>query len=120
MRAALTGAHLLGIATARYVLRIERLASADRESLVGHLAPVVQRISPASCTAVTSRRAPTPATAALGSPRSRVGAHMCRTADQGAVDSDWTPRGTNICQSPRCRRARRAREHRCAPGAGSA
>jgi len=43
LRAALTGAHLLGIATARYVLRIERLASADRESLVGHLAPVVQR-----------------------------------------------------------------------------
>ncbi|AQZ63427.1 hypothetical protein BKM31_19910 [[Actinomadura] parvosata subsp. kistnae] len=43
LRANLTGAHLLGIATARYVLRVEPLASLDRERLVAIQAPVVQR-----------------------------------------------------------------------------
>ncbi|MEU6724853.1 TetR family transcriptional regulator [Nonomuraea wenchangensis] len=43
LRANLTGAHLLGIATARYVLRVEPLASLERERLVAILAPLVQR-----------------------------------------------------------------------------
>ncbi|MBE1583764.1 hypothetical protein ACFPOI_33545 [Nonomuraea angiospora] len=43
LRANLTGAHLLGVATARYVLRVEPLASLDRERLVAVQAPVVQR-----------------------------------------------------------------------------
>ncbi|MCK2218490.1 TetR family transcriptional regulator [Actinomadura sp. ATCC 31491] len=43
LRANLTGAHLLGVATARYVLRVEPLASLERERLVALLAPVVQR-----------------------------------------------------------------------------
>ncbi|MEV4177285.1 TetR family transcriptional regulator [Nonomuraea sp. NPDC049709] len=42
LRAALTGAYLFGVATARYVLRIEPLASLDTESAVASLAPVVQ------------------------------------------------------------------------------
>ncbi|MFJ2031599.1 TetR family transcriptional regulator [Streptosporangium sp. NPDC087985] len=42
LRANLTGAQLLGIATARYVLRVEPLASLDRNALVACLAPVVQ------------------------------------------------------------------------------
>ncbi|NJP92571.1 TetR/AcrR family transcriptional regulator [Nonomuraea sp. FMUSA5-5] len=42
LRANLTGAHLLGVATARYVLRVEPLASLDRERLVAIQAPVVQ------------------------------------------------------------------------------
>ncbi|MFG6198720.1 TetR family transcriptional regulator [Nonomuraea sp. JJY05] len=43
LRANLTGAHLLGVATARYVLRVEPLASLERERLVAILAPLVQR-----------------------------------------------------------------------------
>lgn len=42
LRANLTGAHLLGVATARYVLRVEPLASLDRERVVAILAPLVQ------------------------------------------------------------------------------
>jgi hypothetical protein len=43
LRANLTGAHLLGVATARYVLRVEPLASLKREHLVTILAPLIQR-----------------------------------------------------------------------------
>ncbi|MEV0234075.1 TetR family transcriptional regulator [Nonomuraea sp. NPDC050786] len=43
LRANLTGAHLLGVATARYVLRVEPLASLEREDLIALLAPMVQR-----------------------------------------------------------------------------
>jgi AcrR family transcriptional regulator len=42
LRANLTGAHLFGVATARYVLRVEPLASRDRDALAALLAPVVQ------------------------------------------------------------------------------
>ncbi|MEV0150560.1 MULTISPECIES: TetR family transcriptional regulator [unclassified Nonomuraea] len=42
LRANLTGAHLLGVATARYVLKVEPLASLDREALVAILAPLVR------------------------------------------------------------------------------
>ncbi|SPL88191.1 Transcriptional regulator, TetR family [[Actinomadura] parvosata subsp. kistnae] len=43
LRANLTGAHLLGLATARYVLRVQPLASLDRERLVAVQGAVVQR-----------------------------------------------------------------------------
>ncbi|MEV4114774.1 TetR family transcriptional regulator [Nonomuraea sp. NPDC049695] len=43
LRANLTGAHLLGLATARYVLRVEPLASLGRDRVVSIQAPVVQR-----------------------------------------------------------------------------
>lgn len=42
-RATLAGAHLLGIALARYVLRVESLASLEREALVAMCAPAIQR-----------------------------------------------------------------------------
>ncbi|GAA4925017.1 AcrR family transcriptional regulator [Nonomuraea thailandensis] len=42
LRAALTGAYLLGVATARYVLRIGPLASLPRQDAASILAPVVQ------------------------------------------------------------------------------
>jgi hypothetical protein len=44
LRANLTGAHLLGVATARYVLTVEPLASLRRDALVAMLAPFVQRL----------------------------------------------------------------------------
>ena len=44
LRANLTGAHLLGVATARYVLHVEPLASLSRGAVVSILAPVVQRL----------------------------------------------------------------------------
>jgi AcrR family transcriptional regulator len=42
-RATLAGAHLLGIALARYVVRVEPLASLDRETLVAMCGPAIQR-----------------------------------------------------------------------------
>jgi AcrR family transcriptional regulator len=42
LRANLTGAHLFGLATARYVLRVEPLASLDRESVVPLVSPIIQ------------------------------------------------------------------------------
>lgn len=43
IRAGLAGAHLLGIAIARYAVHIEPLASMTREELIAASAPVVQR-----------------------------------------------------------------------------
>lgn len=43
LRANITGAHLFGLATARYVLRVEPLASLDRESIVTMVSPTIQR-----------------------------------------------------------------------------
>lgn len=48
LRAELVGAQLIGFAMARYVLRVEPLASADREAIVGLLAPVFQHYLTAS------------------------------------------------------------------------
>ncbi|HEV7790956.1 MAG TPA: TetR family transcriptional regulator [Pseudonocardia sp.] len=42
LRATLAGSHLFGTAAARYVLRVEPLASLDGEVLVGYLGPVIQ------------------------------------------------------------------------------
>jgi AcrR family transcriptional regulator len=42
-RAALAGTHLLGIAIARYIIRLEPLASMNREELVTATAPAIQR-----------------------------------------------------------------------------
>ncbi|MFC4055958.1 TetR family transcriptional regulator [Actinomadura syzygii] len=44
LRANLVGAQLLGVATARYVIPTEPLASAAREDVVAHLAPLVQHL----------------------------------------------------------------------------
>ena len=41
-RAALAGTHLFGIAIARYVVRIEPLASMNREELITAIAPAIQ------------------------------------------------------------------------------
>lgn len=43
LRATLVGSQLLGVAMARYVLRIEPLASAEREALARALGPTLQR-----------------------------------------------------------------------------
>jgi AcrR family transcriptional regulator len=43
LRATLVGSQLIGLAMARYIARIEPLASADREQLVAALAPTIQR-----------------------------------------------------------------------------
>ena len=43
VRAALAGSHLVGIALARYVIRVEPLASLDRDTLVELCAPAIQR-----------------------------------------------------------------------------
>lgn len=43
LRVNLAGAQMLGVATARYVLRTEPLASADVEDVIGFLAPLVQQ-----------------------------------------------------------------------------
>jgi AcrR family transcriptional regulator len=42
LRASLVGSQLVGLAFARYVVRVEPLASADRETLVRALAPTLQ------------------------------------------------------------------------------
>ena len=44
LRANLTGAHMLGIATARYVLRVEPLASLGIDEVVGILTPLIDRV----------------------------------------------------------------------------
>jgi AcrR family transcriptional regulator len=43
LRATLVGSQLIGFAMARYVLRIEPLASADRDEVIAALAPTLQR-----------------------------------------------------------------------------
>ena len=43
LRATLVGSQLIGLAIARYVLRIEPLASADRATIVAWVAPTVER-----------------------------------------------------------------------------
>jgi AcrR family transcriptional regulator len=42
LRATLAGSHLFGTSVARYVLRVEPLASLPGEALVAHLGPVIQ------------------------------------------------------------------------------
>jgi AcrR family transcriptional regulator len=42
-RVALAGAHLMGVAIARYVVRLEPLASLDRDTLIALVAPAIQR-----------------------------------------------------------------------------
>jgi AcrR family transcriptional regulator len=48
LRATLTGSHLVGLAMARYVVRIEPLASADVATVMAWVAPTVQRYLTAS------------------------------------------------------------------------
>lgn len=48
LRAEMVGATLIGLATARYILRVEPLASADRPALVALLGPTLQRYLAAS------------------------------------------------------------------------
>ncbi|HEY3522575.1 MAG TPA: TetR family transcriptional regulator [Candidatus Limnocylindrales bacterium] len=48
LRAELVGSQLIGFAMARYILRVEPLASADRETVVSLLAPTLQRYLTAS------------------------------------------------------------------------
>lgn len=43
LRASLVASQLIGVAIARYVLRIEPLASADPDDLIPFLAPTIQR-----------------------------------------------------------------------------
>jgi AcrR family transcriptional regulator len=43
LRVALAGSHLVGIAIARYVVKVEPLASADPETVIAALAPTIQR-----------------------------------------------------------------------------
>ncbi|HXF72031.1 MAG TPA: hypothetical protein VNO79_05400, partial [Actinomycetota bacterium] len=43
LRATLVGSQLAGLAMARYVLRVEPLASADHDTLVAWVAPTLQR-----------------------------------------------------------------------------
>ncbi|HEX6206960.1 MAG TPA: TetR family transcriptional regulator [Actinomycetota bacterium] len=43
LRATLVGSHLAGLAMARYILRMEPLASADRDTVVAAVAPTLQR-----------------------------------------------------------------------------
>jgi AcrR family transcriptional regulator len=43
LRATLMSSQLLGLATVRYILRVEPLASASREAVVAALAPTIQR-----------------------------------------------------------------------------
>jgi hypothetical protein len=42
-RAALAGTHLFGIAIARYIVRIEPLATMNHEELIAASAPAIQR-----------------------------------------------------------------------------
>ncbi|HEU4671843.1 MAG TPA: TetR family transcriptional regulator [Candidatus Limnocylindrales bacterium] len=48
LRAELVGSQLIGFAMARYILRVEPLASAERETVVALLAPTIQRYLAAS------------------------------------------------------------------------
>ena len=43
LRAVLVGSQLIGLATARYIVRLEPLASADREHVVSLLGPTIER-----------------------------------------------------------------------------
>lgn len=43
LRAALTGSQLIGLALARYIIRVEPIASADPERLVAAIGPTLQR-----------------------------------------------------------------------------
>lgn len=43
LRAGLAGGHLVGLAFMRYVIKLEPIASMDRETLAGHVAPALQR-----------------------------------------------------------------------------
>jgi hypothetical protein len=43
LRVELAGSHLIGIAIARYVVRVEPLASADPEAIVAAVGPTIQR-----------------------------------------------------------------------------
>jgi hypothetical protein len=43
LRAALSGTHVIGLGIVRYVLRLEPLASADHDTVVGAIAPNLQR-----------------------------------------------------------------------------
>jgi AcrR family transcriptional regulator len=43
LRAALTGSQLVGLCMARYVVRVEPIASADAETLVASIGPTLQR-----------------------------------------------------------------------------
>jgi hypothetical protein len=43
VRTTLAGAHLMGVAIARYVLRVEPIASLDREHLIALCAPTIHR-----------------------------------------------------------------------------
>ena len=44
VRAALAGAHLLGVAIARYIVRAGPVANLDRETLIALCAPTIQRL----------------------------------------------------------------------------
>lgn len=56
LRANLVGAQLLGVATARYVVRTEPLASAGREDVIAHLAPLVQQVLSGTTPSPADRR----------------------------------------------------------------
>ncbi len=43
VRVALAGAHLMGVALARYVVRVEPLTALDRDALIAMCAPAIQR-----------------------------------------------------------------------------
>jgi AcrR family transcriptional regulator len=43
LRVALAGSHLVGIAVARYVVKVEPLASADPETVIAAVGPTIQR-----------------------------------------------------------------------------
>jgi AcrR family transcriptional regulator len=43
LRVGLAGSHLVGIAIARYVVKVEPLASADRDAVVAEVGPIIQR-----------------------------------------------------------------------------
>ncbi len=51
LRATLVGSQMVGLAMARYVIRIEPLASADVETVVAAVAPTIQRYLAGSLTA---------------------------------------------------------------------
>jgi len=43
LRAALAGSHLVGLAFMRYVIKLEPIASADRNALAREVGPAIQR-----------------------------------------------------------------------------
>ncbi len=43
LRAELAGAQLVGLALARYIVKVEPLASADDETVIAQVAPTLQR-----------------------------------------------------------------------------